>query len=237
MLTSILHAEHHQLARFVLVRQASLAAQTSRRDTMARVSFFLALICGAAAAPSNFRGTGRNGTASTSAEKSLLGASWAHSGCCSGCGTSFCSPQSGTCYDQKGKNYYLECRSGGNNNGNSNSNCCNSCSGSAFCSPNSGNCYSFKGKDYYLECLAPSRTSYTYAGRIGCRLESSYRLSALMVGSSSECRSACDNTPGCIVYNFNDARSPCGTFGDCQLFTSCVREESECFAQYVADAN
>ena len=81
---------------------------------------------------------------------SLEASSWPHASCCSGCGTAFCSPNSGTCYDYKDKYYYLECRS--QDNTNANSNCCRFCGGSAFCSPGSGNCYSFKGKDYYLEC-------------------------------------------------------------------------------------
>eukprot|EP00434_Breviolum_minutum_P034074 symbB.v1.2.030153.t2/scaffold3362.1/size63757/6 len=35
--------------------------------------------------------------------------SWAHFGCCSGCSTRYCSPNSGTCYSYKGKYYYLDC--------------------------------------------------------------------------------------------------------------------------------
>jgi hypothetical protein len=69
--------------------------------------------------------------------------------CCSNCASSpFCSPRSGSCYDQKSKDYYIACTTtvypfpG----------CCSSCSGVPFCSPLSGNCHPAKTKDYYLSC-------------------------------------------------------------------------------------
>ena len=136
--------------------QGSFVPHPSFSGSMvARVSTVLALMCcSVSAAPS-----GLNSTSASSADKSLGAFSWQHAGCCSGCPTAFCSPNSGTCYDQKGKYYYLECRSNSNvnGNGNGNGNCCNSCGGSAFCSPNSGRCYSFKGKYYYLQCAGPRR--------------------------------------------------------------------------------
>ncbi|CAJ1406230.1 unnamed protein product [Effrenium voratum] len=72
---------------------------------------------------------------------------WPHQ-CCTTCLTRFCSPRSGNCYDQKRKDYYLECKI----------DCCNSCAGLPFCSPVSGNCYDQKRKNYYLECTMPQGT-------------------------------------------------------------------------------
>ena len=103
------------------------------------------MFAGVSATPKGLRGLQNSST--NSSNRSLLGsASSAQPGCCGGCPTSFCSPNSGTCYDQKGKDYYLAC------NSNRFPSCCNSCGQSAFCSPNSGTCYDQKGKDYYLAC-------------------------------------------------------------------------------------
>merc|ERR1712048_98343 len=59
--------------------------------------------------------------------------------CCGSCeGRAFCSPQSGSCYDTKAKDYYEKCFA--------HDDCCSSCGGLGFCSPLSGNCFSRKRK-------------------------------------------------------------------------------------------
>jgi len=65
--------------------------------------------------------------------------------CCGSCeGHAYCSPQSGSCYDVKAKDYYEQCFA--------HDDCCSSCGGVGFCSPLSGTCYESKAKDYYLTC-------------------------------------------------------------------------------------
>ena len=83
-----------------------------------------------------------------------LKSSWPHPGCCNGCNSAFCSPQSGTCYNIKGKYYYLQCGAGPSPA----ASCCNGCN-TAFCSPQSGSCYNHKGKYYYLQCEAEPEPS------------------------------------------------------------------------------
>ena len=101
-----------------------------------------------------------------------LRSSWQHAGCCNGCNTAFCSPQSGSCYDYKGKYYYLECGSGSSPQGSlpaaqPHADCCDSCSGSSYCSPASGTCYASKGRDYYLECAGP-RPDFVKVANYAC---------------------------------------------------------------------
>jgi len=83
--------------------------------------------------------------------------------CCESCaGKSFCSPESGRCYDQKLKDYYATCEGSQANatdvesaEAPSDGGCCSNCGGAhPFCSPNSGNCYGLKAKDYYESCAA-----------------------------------------------------------------------------------
>jgi beta-glucosidase len=75
------------------------------------------------------------------------------SDCCSKCGAggkTFCSPRSGTCYESKDREYYLDCSKPPP------SDCCKNCGGGggkAFCSPRSGICYEAKNKEYYLDCI------------------------------------------------------------------------------------
>merc|ERR1711988_1972257 len=70
-----------------------------------------------------------------------------HVDCCGSCEAhAYCSPQSGSCYDTKAKDYYEKCFAYDD--------CCSSCGGLGFCSPLSGNCYQSKAKDYYLTCAA-----------------------------------------------------------------------------------
>merc|ERR1711953_77161 len=70
-----------------------------------------------------------------------------HVDCCGSCeGSAYCSPQSGSCYDTKVKDYYDKCFV--------HDDCCSSCGGLGFCSPLSGTCYQSQAKDYYLTCAA-----------------------------------------------------------------------------------
>lgn len=75
--------------------------------------------------------------------------------CCKTCGDkSFCSPQSGSCYDWKAKEYYATCGATPIV-----SDCCSNCGGaSLFCSPGSGTCYASKAKDYYQSCTTTTTT-------------------------------------------------------------------------------
>ena len=170
-------------------------------------SAVLALVCvSVSAAPSGLRaGTGSNST-TTSSERSILAASrWQHPGCCNGCGTAFCSPSSGTCYDRKGKYYYLECRS--DKNGSSNST-----------GTGTGNSYA----------------NYAYAGRGGCTGQSS-KISHFAVNSSSQCRDACQGNSTCRVFIYRGGWTRCGFGASCQLYRSCEPEENICWEKYVRD--
>ncbi|CAE7249499.1 ANKRD17 [Symbiodinium pilosum] len=62
--------------------------------------------------PSSLQGTSANSSARLS-NLSQASDNWTHSGCCNGCDSGFCSPASGSCYNQKAKHYYLDCASAG----------------------------------------------------------------------------------------------------------------------------
>ena len=81
----------------------AMAAQSA---TIVALLFCLASVW---AAPPVLRGTkssnATNVTAAQGAVRSFRSfrSSWQHAGCCNGCHTAFCSPQSGSCYDYKGQ--------------------------------------------------------------------------------------------------------------------------------------
>lgn len=88
--------------------------------------------------------------------------------CCNKCGgKSFCSPNSGNCYDSKQKPYYATCGELGDaispeeapHSSETEGECCNNCGGGfPFCSPNSGGCYYSKSKEYYQGCTTTTTT-------------------------------------------------------------------------------
>lgn len=110
---------------------------------------------------------GVNATSSVDATSSV-NASWRHAGCCSGCYTAYCSPNSGTCYSYKGKYYYLTCSSDTRRRRTQSydtrrrrssswhdyayNNCCSSCTSWYYCSPKTGSCYDTKDYDYFYKC-------------------------------------------------------------------------------------
>merc|ERR1712070_592296 len=74
--------------------------------------------------------------------------------CCSGCSDAYCSPQSGNCYGDKGKSYYLYWPSASPSPPPASyqyADCCDGCY-TDYCSPSSGGCYDSKAKSYYLTC-------------------------------------------------------------------------------------
>lgn len=78
--------------------------------------------------------------------------------CCESCdGKAFCSPRSGTCYDDKRKDYYATCKVSQDTAADTPA-CCESCGGKAFCSPRSGRGYDDKRRDYYAKCQISNDT-------------------------------------------------------------------------------
>ena len=186
------------------------------------------------AAPPVLRGTkssnATNVTAAQGAVRSFRSfrSSWQHAGCCNSCHTAFCSPQSGSCYDYKGKYYYLECQSGSSSNSQPapHDDCCGYSTG--FCSPQSGTCYDSKGKDYYLECL-PKRLFGTNVGdweQLAGEACSESDQSELIydVPSREECRNYCKDRshPWCRTFQFSAASSSCGSRSMCRLLGNCL---------------
>eukprot|EP00438_Fugacium_kawagutii_P015869 Skav209353 [mRNA] locus=scaffold241:709775:710569:- [translate_table: standard] len=192
------------------------------------------------AAPSHeLRGAKGNVTAAQSSVRS----SWQHMGCCNGCHTAFCSPQSGSCYDQKGKDYYLECAAG-NSAHEAHADCCSSCS--SYCSPQSGRCYDSKGKDYYLECI-PSGPSGNFGTNVGdweqlageaCTQPDEYQV-FYGISSRTECKEKCEDRsqfPWCRSFQFSTASASCGSSSMCKLLGVCadVRPDA-CWDYYFID--
>ena len=185
-----------------------------------------------------------------------LKSSWPHPGCCNGCNSAFCSPQSGTCYNIKGKYYYLQCGAGPSPA----ASCCNGCN-TAFCSPQSGSCYNHKGKYYYLQCEAdadccrncgglcdPTSGQCTfereYNDQLDCRvyIPRGYKYCPLpvddgkidsspRVSSAKDCEDACRNTRGCLQFQFYNP-----TTADCDGIPACQLLSKDCYYQYRASS-
>ncbi|CAK9087181.1 Ankyrin repeat domain-containing protein 17 [Durusdinium trenchii] len=191
------------------------------------------LMCEVFAEPS-LQGSAGNTTGVSITSSLRASRSWPHPGCCSGC-IDFCSPFSGRCYDKKGKYYYLECSTstGETGGGGEHQDCCSNCG--AFCSPKSGKCYLGKGETYYLDCR-----TYIFAGRRKCNLNRGNGMIdySPQVGSATECRVACQNTPGCTNFQFAAADTACSVSTACQLFSkSCYSDSTEdpCWELYALD--
>lgn len=119
----------------------------------------LASVAASRAAPAGLRGQAmQDAVPNNSSANSLMAwnlngsdaTEFATSGfeCCSRCPNhSFCSPQSGNCYNRQYKSYYIGCGGGGGG-----IQCCSKCPHHPFCSPHSGNCYNGKYKSYYIGC-------------------------------------------------------------------------------------
>eukprot|EP00929_Paragymnodinium_shiwhaense_P055891 TRINITY_DN2797_c0_g1_i2.p1 TRINITY_DN2797_c0_g1~~TRINITY_DN2797_c0_g1_i2.p1 ORF type:complete len:842 (-),score=117.31 TRINITY_DN2797_c0_g1_i2:414-2939(-) len=114
------------------------------------------------------------------------------SSCCSGCaGKPYCSPNSGSCYSSKAKDYYASCS------------CCGKCEGSAFCSPVSGSCYDSKKRNYYQECTGVSTTApATTTGSAPSPVPGSSTKEPV-----APCCSGCQNKPFCSPGSGNCYRS------------------------------
>ncbi|CAE7750872.1 unnamed protein product [Symbiodinium pilosum] len=164
---------------------------------------------------------GSKGLNATSAEGAALRSLWQHAGCCNGCHTDFCSPQSGSCYDHKAKAYYLAC--GGTwEEAQPHANCCDSCYGS-YCSPQSGSCYDSKGKDYYLECsgLRPNVGGWEQVAKYACTT-STQSQSIYDLTSRADCKERCDQTPWCRIFQFNTGTvDGCSSRSECMLLSNC----------------
>ncbi|CAE7534547.1 unnamed protein product [Symbiodinium natans] len=181
-----------------------------------------------------------NATAAQGAVRS----SWQHAGCCNGCHTAFCSPESGSCYDYKGKYYYLECANSAPTQGSQgHSDCCGSCS--SYCSPQSGRCYDFKGKDYYLECMAPSGPSGNFGTNVGdwerlagkACMESSQSKLIYGLPSRTACKEKCMGSeyPWCRTFQFSSS-SACSSLSMCTLLNGCSNVEADsCWDYYFID--
>ena len=188
------------------------------------------LMCRVLGEPSSLRGSEGNitGVNRNSSLRAFHG--WPHPGCCTGC-SQFCSPNSGRCYDKKGKYYYLECSA--STGGGEHQDCCSSCG--AFCSPKSGNCYAGKGQSYYLDCR-----SYYFVGNKRCSFSRGNGMISYtpQVSSATDCRVACQNTPFCKVFNYAAPDTACGGGPTCQLFSEwCSSEATEdpCWEMYNLD--
>mmetsp|Transcript_93876 Transcript_93876/g.223294 ORF Transcript_93876/g.223294 Transcript_93876/m.223294 type:complete len:178 (+) Transcript_93876:59-592(+) len=151
---------------------------------------------------------------------------WPFQWCCTTCRTPFCSPSTGKCYDQKDRDYYMECRP----------DCCASCGGKPFCSPNSGNCYDEKAKDYYLDCAAqPTNPTYNFYG-VGRCDSLTTQMAEYNTATAAGCRMKCTNTVGCKVFDWMSPASACGGNGLCQLHNDwCDFRGDPCFEQYRLD--
>ena len=202
---------------------------------MAAHSTIALLFCLASAwaAPPVLRGTkSSNGTIVAQGAVRSLG-SWQHAGCCNGCQTAFCSPQSGSCYDHKGKYYYLECESGSSSNSQPapHADCCSYCL-FGFCSPQSGLCYDFTSKDYYLQCGRTTATGQfgTNAGdwaQLAGKECTKFTQAELIydLPSREDCKEHCmhNSHPWCETFQFSAAKSPCGSRSMCKLLGSCSK--------------
>eukprot|EP00438_Fugacium_kawagutii_P014481 Skav223528 [mRNA] locus=scaffold1160:375469:376032:+ [translate_table: standard] len=184
----------------------------------------------------------RGAKPNTTAESSVR-SFFPHMGCCNGCYTSFCSPQSGRCYDQKDKYYYLECAAG-NQPFYPHANCCNSCSWSQYCSPQSGNCYDSKRKDYYLECYDISAPSGNFGSDIGdwqlfpeqtCTEPTESQV-VWGLSSRTACKEKCEDRtqfPWCRSFEVTSV-GPCGNTFYCKLMGDCmVTGPSNCDDVYI----
>ena len=212
----------------------------------------LALACVASAAPESsvsLRGAPNATAAQSAVLRSSSGSSWQHAGCCNGCRTAFCSPESGSCYDYKGKYYYLECTSGGSSSQGArpHADCCGRCD--RFCSPQSGTCYEFAAKDYYLTCMhdsqGPSRPGRPFGSNVGdweqvagqvCTQSGKSRV-FYDLPSRTACKEKCESTefPWCQLFQYGDASASCGR-SMCELLSDCSSTESaSCWAYYFVD--
>jgi len=90
--------------------------------------------------------------------------------CCSKCpGKQYCSPRSGSCYDEKRRDYYETCEvtrapeepaapsepsdPAEPSEPEETAACCSSCGGKGYCSPKSNSCYDWMKRDYYERCF------------------------------------------------------------------------------------